>query len=805
MNKKLSFLFFTFLMHALAIPKECDVTLENTYRIFQDLNQAPASQDYEQALNALWVMGIESYFLPTWKKLFGKDRIPDLFSLPKESWGNRESVGESLLATLEQTKSAGTFCDRNNFLCSQSIPDLYSILELPRTASFNELRDRYKKKVVFLHPDKNPSAEAKELFIVLDSVFKAIQDPNQRQVYDEIIGLNLDSINKGEDLLKEWIQFLEGLQRLERNDPKRILLPVMMFFLNQDPQNLALWKGTNDSETRVGALKALIDGVNKIPQQENSNECPTTIWNPLLQYFSQFHLGMAKIKTDRDTQGVHERTYEDYVTQQNPQTTQQMLNFFFAQLDEATRFQLSQAKNMDPIALQQLTHRLKEAYKQFVCDPAITEKFVIASPTMTLKSLLADPELAPIHEELQQQGSETLANVLSQRLNSKQAADAMQQQKWISDAVDHYLSYVPYFGNQAKERTRVRQKAFGLLKEKLARGLQTKNSLPQNSFQLSDTDKSQLRQAIDQWEPFFFLQAYLQYNTDPLSGNVIEEKGFLEHDLEHDKKQEVAFRPIFAQFIYDLLTQGFGPLWQESFGSENVPISIQEVIAVLQEGVVQGKDLSTFPQILNQLAHKIRSLPRNSSISQEMFNLLEKFCQKLDQVGNFLTLTAIHIPQMLEKGISFIERSGPQKFIVVLRVICQEFPVASQEEFRLEAVWQNIQNALEGGAVEYGSETASTQERLDLEQVPSFVENVDAMAQPTGPVAMEVENSSGEIRNEKQLLQDILRGKVKEKAKVEAILTEIAARLGVTRELTPTMQDRKSFANTLLAKVLQSF
>lgn len=64
--------------------------------------------------------------------------------------------------------------------------DYYSILDIPRTASQEEIKKAYRKKALKYHPDRNkedPNAEAK--FKEASEAYEALSDPKKRQIYDQ--------------------------------------------------------------------------------------------------------------------------------------------------------------------------------------------------------------------------------------------------------------------------------------------------------------------------------------------------------------------------------------------------------------------------------------------------------------------------------------------------------------------------------------------------------------------------------------------------------------------------------------------
>ena len=67
--------------------------------------------------------------------------------------------------------------------------DFYHTLEVPRSATLEEVRRSYKRLVKVWHPDKNPDnlEEATTKFKEIQLAFQVLSDKNQRAVYDDII------------------------------------------------------------------------------------------------------------------------------------------------------------------------------------------------------------------------------------------------------------------------------------------------------------------------------------------------------------------------------------------------------------------------------------------------------------------------------------------------------------------------------------------------------------------------------------------------------------------------------------------
>jgi len=109
---------------------------------------------------------------------------------------SRQSQGSSQTAPPRQTSSAAkpepeetkkNYSDDDKKICEEILQksDYYEIIGVPKSAPEDEIKKKYKKLALKLHPDKNHCPLATEAFKKVTQAFACLTDKNKRVIYDE--------------------------------------------------------------------------------------------------------------------------------------------------------------------------------------------------------------------------------------------------------------------------------------------------------------------------------------------------------------------------------------------------------------------------------------------------------------------------------------------------------------------------------------------------------------------------------------------------------------------------------------------
>jgi curved DNA-binding protein CbpA len=65
--------------------------------------------------------------------------------------------------------------------------DLYAVLGVERGASADEIRRAFRQAALLWHPDRNPDADAAEVFRAVQQAYERLRDPQRRSAYDRTL------------------------------------------------------------------------------------------------------------------------------------------------------------------------------------------------------------------------------------------------------------------------------------------------------------------------------------------------------------------------------------------------------------------------------------------------------------------------------------------------------------------------------------------------------------------------------------------------------------------------------------------
>ena len=113
--------------------------------------------------------------------------------------------------------------------------DYYDTLQIPRTASSQEIKKAYYKLAHLYHPDKNPSSSAAEKFRQINIAYRILSDTYSKALYDDLANPKAESYQEetyttrtqnypAQDFKNEPVSFLEMIKTMFLVNPKAFFI-----------------------------------------------------------------------------------------------------------------------------------------------------------------------------------------------------------------------------------------------------------------------------------------------------------------------------------------------------------------------------------------------------------------------------------------------------------------------------------------------------------------------------------------------------------------------------------------------------
>jgi len=110
----------------------------------------------------------------------------------KAEWKKREEERANDSSNFRQKWSDYGFSDSHDYYQQESkyenysvSDDYYEILGVPRSATFQEIKNQYRKLAKEWHPDKNPSKESEEKMKKINEAYEVLSDSKKREIFDK--------------------------------------------------------------------------------------------------------------------------------------------------------------------------------------------------------------------------------------------------------------------------------------------------------------------------------------------------------------------------------------------------------------------------------------------------------------------------------------------------------------------------------------------------------------------------------------------------------------------------------------------
>ncbi|KAF5742593.1 hypothetical protein HS088_TW09G00644 [Tripterygium wilfordii] len=180
--------------------KQCDHSLP-----VKDAHAVPPNPDHIPALdeNSSPVMGLSDNSSASKRRIIGPempsaDLLAAAAKLTEAQAELREAELEedselfigppppAMVAEAESANEAERFEEVTRIMSAEA-DSPYDVIGLNRDTSMNNIKKRYWKLSLLVHPDKCPHPQAHQAFIILNKAFKELQDPDKRKMLDEKI------------------------------------------------------------------------------------------------------------------------------------------------------------------------------------------------------------------------------------------------------------------------------------------------------------------------------------------------------------------------------------------------------------------------------------------------------------------------------------------------------------------------------------------------------------------------------------------------------------------------------------------